>query len=333
MRSACPDRYVQPSFAAVVNGKEVSFKGRTKPFSESLETTFDITISDLVIPHYLEYVPVQREYEIPSAFLDVKAVVSFTQHKDKPPTLSAQGDVIFKEVRISGKDKSPMVHLPRVKAVISPSDLVARDFHLAALQVQDPEIDVSIDRNGTLNLLSLLPNKQKESEVEEKEKKIAPEGEAGGKDQKFTVDSIRLTGGKVRFADASHGSPFKTALGELRIDVNGLGTGKGTKADALVSFSTEAGETVELKGNLSLSPLASEGTIALVKKQITIGGIATAKGSISVRRNAHRPVLREVRGPHDGSSSGDRPRPAPAKGGEHRHRRKTAWEILLRHPL
>ncbi|HEY5461030.1 MAG TPA: DUF748 domain-containing protein [Deferrimonas sp.] len=226
----------------------------------------------------------------------------------------------------------------------------------------------------------------------------------GGKDQKFTVDSIRLTVGKVRFADASHGSPFKTALGELRIDVNGLGTGKGTKADALVSFSTEAGETVELKGNLSLSPLASEGTIALakgilkkyapyysdavrfdihsgsldarsgyrfaegedgpafrlsglgasvtnlrlrqreeteeflvilefsvkeaevdlVKKQITIGGIATAKGSISVRRNAHRPVLREVRGPHDGSSSGDRPRPAPAKGGEHRHRRKTA---------
>lgn len=141
------DRYVQPSFAAVVNGKEVSFKGRTKPFSESLETTFDITISDLVIPHYLEYVPLQREYEIPSAFLDVKAVVSFTQHKDKPPTLSAQGDVILKEVRISGKDKSPMVHLPRVKAVISPSDLVARDFRLAALQVQDPEIDVSIDRN------------------------------------------------------------------------------------------------------------------------------------------------------------------------------------------
>lgn len=359
------DRYVQPSFAAVVNGKEVSLKGRTKPFSESLETTFDITISNLVIPHYLEYVPLQREYEILSAFLDVNAVVSFTQHKNRPPTLSAQGDVILKDVRVSGKDKSPMVRLPMVKAVIFPSDLAARDFHLAALQVQDPEIDVSIDRNGTLNLLSLLPKKQKESEVEEKGEKIAPNVEADEKNQKSTVDSIRLTGGKVRFADDSHGSPFKTQLGDVRIDMNGLNTGKKSKAEALVSFSTEAGETVELKGNLSLSPLASEGTIAvgkailkkyapyysdfvrfdihggsldarsgysfaegeegpefrlsglgaslsglrlrqreeteeflvipafsvkeaavdLVKKQVTIGGIATANGSVSVRRS------------------------------------------------
>ena len=165
--------------------------------------------------------------------------------------------------------------------------------------------------------------------------------------------------------------------------MNGLGTGKGTTADALVSFSTEAGETVELKGNLSLSPLASEGTIAvakvilkkyapyygdsvrfdihggsldarsgysfaegkegpefrlsglgaslsdlrlrqreekeeflvipefsvkeaevdLVKKRITIGGIATAKGSISVRRSAggETNVARLV--PDDGQSA------------------------------
>ncbi|HSE15109.1 MAG TPA: DUF748 domain-containing protein, partial [Candidatus Deferrimicrobium sp.] len=87
------DRYVQPSFAAVVNGKPVGFKGKTKPFSESLETTFDVNISDLDIPHYLEYVPLKRDYGIPSAFLDVKAVVSFTQHKDKPPTLRADGEV------------------------------------------------------------------------------------------------------------------------------------------------------------------------------------------------------------------------------------------------
>ena len=453
------DRYVEPAFAAVVNGKEVSLKGRSKPFSESLETTFDVNISDLDIPHYLEYVPLQREYEIPSAFLDVKAVVSFTQHKDKTPTLRAEGDVILKDVRITGKDKSPMVRLPMVKAVIFPSDLAARDFHLAALLVQDPEIDVSRDRNGKLNLLSLNPQKQKESEGDEKAETIAPKEEPGGKDQVFTVDSIRLTGGKVRFADASLGSPFKTALGDVRVDVNGLGTGQGKKADALVSFSTEAGETVALKGNLSLSPLGSEGTITFAKVNLKkyapyyshavrfdlhsgtlnaqsgysfaegdggtgfrLSGLGasvsdlrlrqreeqeefleipefslreaevdTAQETDHDRRDRHgerigcraplgrrenerrppgagrrairgtgrrkgcadeskgekargeamgdhhkgygvRPVLGEVRGSHDGSSRGDRPRPDPAEGGEHRHRR-TAREILLRHPL
>ncbi|MGZ8474397.1 MAG: DUF748 domain-containing protein, partial [Candidatus Deferrimicrobiaceae bacterium] len=259
------DQYVQPSFAAMVNGKPVVFKGKTKPFSESLETTFDVNISDLDIPHYLEYVPLQREYEIPSAFLDVKAVISFTQYKDKPPTLSAQGDMILKEFRISGRDKSTMVRLPLVKAVIFPSDLAARDFRLTALQVQDPEVNVSIDRNGKLNLLSLLPRKQKESRVEEKGETVAPKEEPGAKEQKFTVDSIRLTGGKVRFADASRGPPFGTVLGDVRVDVRGLGTEEGKKADVRFSFSTESGETLDLKGNLSLSPLGSEGTIALAK--------------------------------------------------------------------
>ena len=47
--------------------------------------------------------------------------------------------------------------------------------------------------------------------------------------------------------------------------MNGLGTAKGKKADALVAFSTEAGEAFELKGSLTLSPLASEGTVALAK--------------------------------------------------------------------
>ena len=256
------DRYVQPSFAAVVNGKEISLKGRSKPFHESLESVFDVNIANLDIPHYLAYLPVRRNYEIPSAFLDVKTVVTFTQHKDKPPTLSAEGDVALREVRILGMDKSPMLRLPMVKAVISPSDLAARDVHLAALEVRDPEIDVSLDRSGKLNLLSLLPQKQKESEVEEKN---APKEEPGVKEQKFAVDAIRLAGGKVRFADASRGMPFKTALGGIRIDVDGLGTAEGKKADARLSFSTESGETLELKGNLSLIPLASEGTVALAK--------------------------------------------------------------------
>lgn len=259
------NRYVQPSFAAVVNGKEVSFTGRSKPFSESMETTFDLNISGLDIPHYLQYVPLQRDYEIPSALLDVKAVISFMQHSNRPPTLTAKGDAILKEVRVSGRDGSPMVHLPMVKAVISPSDLAARDFHLASLEVRNPELDVSIDPNRKLNLLSLLPQKQKGSETEKLVGKNTAKEEVDAKEARITIDSIRLTGGKVRFSDASLESPFKTALGGLRIDVNGLGTAKGTKADVLVSFSTEAAETVELKGGLSLSPLESEGTASVAK--------------------------------------------------------------------
>jgi len=259
------DRYVQPSFAAVVNGNPVSLQGKTKPFTESLETTFNLSVVSLDLTNYLEYVPLRLEYEIPSAFLTVKAVLSFTQYKNRPPTLRAEGDVLLRDVRVWGRDKSPMLHLPLIKASISPSDLVARDFRLSTLQLQDPEVDVSIDRNGKMNLLSLMPQKEKEITEEAKDRKPPPKEGSGMKEPIFSVDSIRLAGGKVRFADASRGIPFKTALGDLRIDVDGVSTEAGKKADARISFSTESGETLELKGNLSLSPPGSEGTVALAQ--------------------------------------------------------------------
>ena len=44
------DIYVEPSFSATVNGKAVALKGKSKPFKDSYETTFNINIKNLDIP-------------------------------------------------------------------------------------------------------------------------------------------------------------------------------------------------------------------------------------------------------------------------------------------
>ena len=259
------DQYIQPSFTAIVNGKAISLKGRTKPFSDTRETVFDINVMDLDIPYYLEYVPVRREYEVPSAHLDVKGAVSFSQPKGKPPNVRVEGDVILRQLRILEKNRAPMVFLPMAKVTILPSDVVARELRVSRLTVTDPEIDAGIDRNGKLNLLVLSAGN---------DNNIASSGKAGGPGNsapegspstKVSVESIRLFGGKVRFTDASRHLPFKTALGDIRIDVDRLSTEKGKAADALLALQTEAGESLEWKGNLVLSPLASEGTVSLEK--------------------------------------------------------------------
>jgi len=88
-----------------------------------------------------------------------------------------------------------MVHLPMVKAVISPSDIAARDFRLATLQVRDPEVDVFVDRNGKMNILTLIPQKETDSNAEvPKGEKATPKKESIGKESVFSVDSIRLSG-------------------------------------------------------------------------------------------------------------------------------------------
>ena len=242
------ERYIQPSFSAVVNGNAVSLKGRSKPFSDTRESAFDIKIMDLNVPYYLEYLPIRREYEVPSAFLDVIAVVSFAQPKEKPPTVRVEGDVILRELRVRGSDKSPMVHLPMVKVSISPSDIVSREFRIASLLVKDPEIDAVIDRSGRLNLLMLSTRKDKINNTKNPSVPLAGRAKPAGPAMKMSIDAIRLSGGKVRFSDASRASPFRTLLTEIRIDVERLDTGKEKSADALLSFRTEAGETFDLTG-------------------------------------------------------------------------------------
>ncbi|MFA6147151.1 MAG: DUF748 domain-containing protein [bacterium] len=259
------DRYIQPSFAAIVNGKAVSLKGRTKPFSDTRETVFDVNVMDLDIPHYLEYIPFRREYDVPTAFLDIKGAVSFAQPKGKPPVVRVEGDVFLRQLRIVDREKTPMVVLPMAKVTILPSDVIAPELKVSRVTVTDPEIGARIDRKGKLNLLVLSPGKDNEiSTSGESADSGKPEG--GGRPSfKVSVESIRLSGGKVRFADASRPAPFKTDLGDVQINVDRLSTEPGKAADALLSLRSEAGETFEWKGIVVLSPFASEGTVSLGK--------------------------------------------------------------------
>ena len=54
--------FVQPSLSATINGKTFNLNGRTKPFTDSLETIFDVTISELDLAQYLAYVPGKTQF-------------------------------------------------------------------------------------------------------------------------------------------------------------------------------------------------------------------------------------------------------------------------------
>jgi len=295
------DRYVHPEFSAVVNGDQVSLKGRSKPFSDTRETVFDVDLANINIPQYLEYVPFRRDYEIPSAFLDVRSVLSFGQPRGKPPTLRVEGEVTLREVQIRGKDKKPMLQLPMIKGTISPSDIVAREFRVATLAVNAPEIHAAIDRTGKLNFLVLSMRDKKGNSDEESVRTPGGKAEPTGPEAKISFEEIRVSRGKLRFSDASRAIPFHTEWNDIRVDADRLSTEKGKTGEGLVSFRTEAGETFHLKGNLSIAPLSSEGTfeigkVVLKKYAPYYGGAVRFDVAGSIRRRERKP-RRSVRLP------------------------------------
>src|SRR5574337_40565 len=65
---------VEPKVEATINDSRYLLQGKTKPFASSRQTTFDIDIADLDIPHYLAYIPIETTFKIRSGKLTVKEI-------------------------------------------------------------------------------------------------------------------------------------------------------------------------------------------------------------------------------------------------------------------
>ena len=81
-----------PFFRQLINDTPVVFTGQTKPFHDSLETTFDINIKDFDVTDYLSYIPYKMNFKIVSGLISAKGDISFIQYKKKPSSLMLKGD-------------------------------------------------------------------------------------------------------------------------------------------------------------------------------------------------------------------------------------------------
>src|SRR4030042_2850128 len=113
------ERYVQPMLSAKINDTPYTLEGKTKPFADSLETSFDINIKDLDIPYYLAYFPMKMNFKIVTAFLDTQAKVSFIQSKDQAPSLTMEGNVFLKKITVNDLQNKPILRLPQFEISIA----------------------------------------------------------------------------------------------------------------------------------------------------------------------------------------------------------------------
>ncbi len=248
------DTYVQPSFEAVVNNEKVSFKGKTKPFANSLETSLDVRVRGLNLTHYLAYVPFRMNFRMPSGYLDVYTHVSYVQYKDRAPSLGLTGDVFLRKLKVEDTGGGQVANIPMIGVSIASSELLSKTVHLSKLVLMSPEVDLVRDKSGRMNITALLPGKK---EGESGEKKAGPL-------PLIDADEMTLRDGKMLFTDFSAGK-FTTKIEPLELKVSHFTTAPGKKSAIDLSLQTEADESFRLKGDFSVTPLAADGKVELKK--------------------------------------------------------------------
>ena len=131
-------------------------EGRTKPFSDSLETIVDLNVAGINIPHYLAYVPVELNFRITSGTLDVQNSFTFTQYTDKPPSLVVSGDVVLNNLLALDLSGNELINIPRADVSLVSSDLITGEKHLSRIIIDSPEFHLLRDSEGSVNIPGLL---------------------------------------------------------------------------------------------------------------------------------------------------------------------------------
>ncbi|HEY6368170.1 MAG TPA: DUF748 domain-containing protein [Candidatus Binatia bacterium] len=250
---------VQPALHALVNDAPLEIDGETKPFLDSRESTIRLDLDKLQIPKYVEYSPVELNFKIPSGQLNTELTVAFRTKADKPAMLSISGNIGIKELRLQEQNDALLLNLPAFDVAIDTIEVFAQKASLKSVKVQSPELHVTRNRDGTLNLASLIA----ESKTEK-----APEPKTKEKPFGYRVDEIVVDQGKVIFTDRSPEKPFEKRLENIHADVKELSNEADKKATTAISFQTDAKEEFNHSGTIQLTPLLSEGDIEIKSLQL-----------------------------------------------------------------
>ena len=216
---------------------------------------FDIEISDLDLPYYLAYVPIQMKMKILSAFLDVKGKVTFIQQKGKPPSANTIRRIGPKEnCRRRSPAESPFTASPfggfgRLRPPAAQVLSSQKNFHPLP-GGGDPAR--SARRSG-----NPIPDPKPEDE------KTPVKSEPETSPLSLEIDEIEMTGGKLTFTDLSRKKPFQTVLSPIEAKIENFSNGKDKKSNYTLVIKTEAKEEIQLAGGFSVVPLQGSGKVEI----------------------------------------------------------------------
>ena len=139
----------------------------------------------------------------------------------------------------------------RLYANLQIDSLWTRALHLADVQLDQPKTQLLFDKSGQLNLAQLFKIPPSEPTPADPNAKPFP----------LRIDAIKLAGGYVHFEDLRPSEPIEFLYDKLDFELKNLSTLPEDNADmTLVAAGPEGGQ-IDWKGNFSLVPITSEGTL------------------------------------------------------------------------
>lgn len=265
------DVFVEPKLSAKINGDDLVLTGRSKPFSETRETVLDIVLKDFEVSRWLAYLPFEPGFLIPSGTLTTNLEVGFSQPADGQPAVTLKGQAQLNGLVVQDRKGQPAVSIGELGVEFADVQPLANRWHFSRLLLQQPEIDVVRQADGSLNLMGLLPKADrgaKDGGRKPAAKQAPAQAEAAPAADtpplSFLLAQARIREGVVRFTDEGFKKPFQARVEAINLDLRDLANTGDMPADIRLDYHTDGGEKFSHQDQLRLAPnVELEGSVLI----------------------------------------------------------------------
>jgi len=247
------NEYVEPQLRMLLNGAEIRANGELKPFHESLETSLSLLLDGVDLAFYAFHSPVPLPIEVKSGILDTQIDLSYRVSSTAKPKLLLGGELAITDLDLRELDGQELFRLPTLILELDWADLQQQDFNLHSLDLYDPSLQLSRDRQGRWNIQRILTQGNTA-------KKPMTAAKKGTQTQLplIKIDRLQLIDGQVHFQDEQVFGGFKEELRSIQLNLTQFSTIREEKTGVQFRLQTDRDLTTELRGTIGIQPLTAD---------------------------------------------------------------------------
>ena len=279
--SYATDTFVEPHFSAQINGAPLEIQGKSKPFSDSMESEFALVLNGVELAKYFGYSPVKLPIKIASGALDVNASFVFRQGENAKPHLLFSGTASVKNLKINESSGPSFLSLKQFDIGMASSDLLGNRFVIEKVALTEPEITTRVSSDGLLNWLELLPGETVAAQPTEEQATAKADSPAP---VLWSLGELKVSEGLLHWQDESSGKTLTADVGAINGTVKNIDS-QGSPIDFEVAWKVDGDPWLKVDG-MALKG----GTLDLEQRRVRIEDASIKGVRSTIKRSAEGKV-------------------------------------------
>jgi hypothetical protein len=258
--------FVDPHFAARVDGSPIRIGGKTKPFAASRESEVELKFAGLDVPQLLSYLPATLPVTVQTGKLAGDLKLHFVM-AGATPTLTVTGTTDFTDAQVVDEQRAPLFAARAVHVAAASLEPFRKVFHFDEIRLDQPSLHVARERSGELSVARALTAPSTTAPASAASASVASAASEGATVSQaaapldVSIKHFALNDGNIALDDRAPAQFVSLGLTHLTVSVDGLSTLSEEPARYAVRTALAQGGTLDATGSFGLAAKAADVTL------------------------------------------------------------------------